>query len=122
MQEIAEVTNTTKWEVYLLCLRRYSRVFTHMIVHPEIIPKLEEEFRVVVDLGEVMVNGKTGHQVQVYFGSSTFDSKEMSVFLDGIISECRDLGIDVIPQSDIDILNAEWDQVREKEKKKREYK
>lgn len=119
MQEIAEVSNLTKWDVYIQCLKRYSRAFTHMIVHPEVIPRLEEEYRVVIDLGEVMVNGNKGHQVQVYFGSSMFDSKEMSVFLDGIISECRDLGIDVIPQSDIDKLNAEWDQVREKEKKRK---
>lgn len=119
MQEIAESIHSTKDEVYLDMIQRYSRAFTHMIVHPEVIPRLEEQYRVVIDLGEVMVNGNKGHQVQVYFGSSMFDTKEMSVFLDGIISECRDLGIDVIPQSDIDKLNAEWDQVRQKEKKRK---
>ena len=115
MQEIAEKNGTTKDEVYLEMLQRYSRAFTHMIVHPEVIPRLAEDYRVVVDLGEVLVNGKVGHQIQLYFGSSKFDTKEMSVFLDGIISECRDLGIEVIPQSDIDKLNAEWDVARRKE-------
>lgn len=109
MQRIAEQCHTTKDEIYIRCLQRYSRSFTHMIVHPEIIPKLEEQYRVVIDLGDVLVNGKLGRQVQVYFGSSTFDTKEMSVFLDGIISECKDLGISTLPQSDIDRLNAEWD-------------
>ena len=115
MQEIAEKSGLTKDDVYIECLKKYSRAFTHMIVHPEIIPRLAEDYRVVVDLGEVLVNGKVGHQIQLYFGSSKFDTKEMSVFLDGIISECRDLGIEVIPQSDIDKLNAEWDVARRKE-------
>lgn len=115
MQEIAEKSGLTKNDVYIECLKKYSRAFTHMIVHPEVIPRLAEDYRVVVDLGEVLVNGKVGHQIQLYFGSSKFDTKEMSVFLDGIISECRDLGIDVIPQSDIDKLNAEWDVARRKE-------
>lgn len=115
MQRLAEKCNTTKNEIYIRCLQRYSRSFTHMIVHPEVIPKLEEQYRVVVDLGDVLVNGKLGRQVQVYFGSSTFNTKEMSVFLDGIISECKDLGISTLPQSDIDKLNEEWDTVRKRE-------
>lgn len=114
MQEIAESIGSTKDAVYIDMLQKYSRAFTHMIVHPEVIPRLAEDYRVVIDLGEVLVNGKIGHQIQLYFGSSKFDTKEMSVFLDGIISECRDLGIDVIPQSDIDKLNAEWDVARKK--------
>ena len=116
MQEIAEKIGSTKDEVYLNMLQRYSRSFAHMIVHKEIIPKLEEEYRVVRDLGEVKVNGQVGQQVQVYFGSSTFDTKEMSVFLDGIISECKELGIEIIPQSDIDRMNAEWDIEKQKYK------
>lgn len=116
MQEIAEKTGVTKDDVYIECLKKYSRAFTHMIVHPEVIPRLAEDYRVVVDLGEVLVNGKIGHQIQLYFGSSKFDTKEMSVFLDGIISECRDLGIDILPQSDIDKLNAEWDAQRKETK------
>ena len=117
MQEIAEKTGVPKDEVYKECLQKYSRAFAHMIVHPEVIPRLAEDYRVVVDLGDVLVNGKVGHQVQIYFGSSSFDTKEMSVFLDGMISECRDLKIDVIPQSDIDKLNAEWSVARRKENK-----
>ena len=112
MQEIAEKIGSTKDEVYLDMLQRYSRAFTHMIVHPEVIPRLSEQYRVVRDLGEVKVNGQVGHQVQVYFGSSTFDSKEMSVFLDGIVEESRELGIEIIPTSDIDMLKEEWDKER----------
>lgn len=108
MQKIAEATGLDKWDVYLNCLQRYSRAFTHVIVKPNAIDRLKELYRVCIDLGEVTVNGKTGHQLQVYFGSSTFDSKEMSVFIDGIVSECRDLDIDLIPDSDIERMKKEW--------------
>lgn len=108
MQKIAEATGLDKWDVYLNCLQRYSRAFTHVIVKPNAIDRLKELYRVCIDLGEVTVNGKTGHQLQVYFGSSTFDTKEMSVFIDGIVSECRDLEIELLPPSEIERMKKEW--------------
>lgn len=108
MQKIAEATHLDKWEVYINCLQRYSRAFTHLIVRESVIPRIQEMFRVCIDLGEVTVNGQTGHQLQCYFGSSTFTTKEMSVFIDGIISECRDLDIPIIPDSEIERLKREW--------------
>lgn len=108
MQKIAEATGLDKWDVYLHCLQRYSRAFTHVIVKPNAIDRLKELYRVCIDLGEVTVNGKTGHQLQVYFGSSTFDTKEMSVFIDGIVSECKDLEIELLPLSEIERMKKEW--------------
>lgn len=33
--------------------------------------------------------------VHMVFGSSTYDTKEMTVLIDGIISDCKDAGIDI---------------------------
>lgn len=56
---------------------------------------LHNERKLTADeLEEVSVNGKKGVQLRLYFGSSTYDTKEMSVLLDGIVSECRELGIE----------------------------
>ena len=108
MQQIAEATGVDKWNVYITCLQRYSRAFTHVIVKPNAIERLKELYRVCIDLGEVEVRGQKGHQLQVYYGSSTFTTKEMSVFIDGIISECKDLDIPVTPDSEIKRLKEEW--------------
>lgn len=108
MQKIAEKVNSDKWSIYLQCLERYSGKFTHMIVKENAIEYAKEIFRTCVDLGEVTVNGQTGHQLQVYYGSSTFDSKEMSVFLDGIISECKELGIQTMTPDEVERMNALW--------------
>lgn len=110
MQKMAEKSNLDKWSIYLECLKKYSRAFTHIIVKEEAVERVKELYRECVDLGEITVNGQSGHQLQVYFGSSTFDSKEMSVFLDGVVSECKELGIETLPPYEIERMKAAWNQ------------
>ena len=59
LQQIAEVVDSTKDELYLLMLERYG-VFTHIIVKPNVVEKVKQEWRTVRELGEVTVNGQTG--------------------------------------------------------------
>lgn len=110
MQKIAEAINSDRWSVYLEMLQKYSREFTFVICKENAIDKLKELYRTTIDLGEVNVNGTEGHQMQVFFGSSTFDSKAMSVFIDGIVSECKELGIETLPPDELARMNAEWGQ------------
>lgn len=108
MQKIAEAIQSDKWSVYLVMLERYSRAFTHIIVKPDIVDRVKAEWRTVRELGEITVNGMTGIQLQCYFGSSTFDTKEMSVFIDGLVYECRQLGIETLPPEEIERMKQEW--------------
>ena len=108
MQKIAEAVNSDKWSVYLQCLQRYSRAFSHVIIKPEAIDRMKALYRTCVDLGEITVNGRTGHQLQVYYGSSCFDTKEMSVFINGIVSECKELGIEVLPPDELERMTSQW--------------
>ena len=108
MQKLAEAVKSDKWSVYLQCLQRYSRAFSHVIVKPEAVERMKELYRTCVDLGEITVNGQTGHQLQVYYGSSLFNSKEMSVFIDGIVSECKELGIETLSPEEIAKMNEMW--------------
>ena len=110
MQKIAEAINSNKWDVYLELLQKYSRSFTHVIIKPEAIDKMKELYRTCVDLGEISVNGITGHQLQVFYGSSTFNTKEMSVFIDGIVSECKELGIETLAPEELERMKAQWNQ------------
>lgn len=110
MQKIAEAVNSDKWSIYLECLKKYSRSFSHVIVKPEAVEKMKELYRTCVDLGEISVNGMTGHQLQVYYGSSTFNTKEMSVFIDGIVSECKELGIETLPSAELERMKVAWNQ------------
>jgi hypothetical protein len=110
LSEIAEVLHASKDEIYLQMLERYGKRFTHIIVKPEAVEAFKKEWRAVRDLGEVTVNGKTGIQLQCYYGSSTYDSKDFSVLLDGVISEAKELGIETLPPHERDEMIKEWNQ------------
>lgn len=107
MSKIAEAVNSSKDEVYLQMLERYG-VFTHIVVKPHMVDKVRQEWRTVRELGEVTVNGKTGMQLQCFFGSSTYDTKEFSTLLDGVISECKNIGVEVLPEDEIKTMLEEW--------------
>lgn len=107
MQKIAEVLHTDKWSVYLDMLERYG-VFTHIIVRPHVVGRVIEEWRAVKNLGEVTVAGQTGIQLQCYFGSSTYDTKEMAVFINGIVSECHEMGIETATPEELERMKREW--------------
>lgn len=107
LQKLAEKLNTTKDEVYLEMLQRYGQ-FTHLVVKPNVVDKVKEEWRTCRELGEVIVNGKKGIQLQCYFGSSTYNTKEMATFIDGIISECKELGIETATPYELERMKSEW--------------
>ena len=69
---------------------------------------MKELYRTCVDLGKVKVGAMEGHQLQVYYGSSTFDTKEMSVLLDGVVSECEAIGISTLTPNEIERMKQEW--------------
>jgi hypothetical protein len=105
--QIAAVIKSSKDEVYLTMLERYG-VFTHVIVKPEAVERIKQEWRTCRVLDEVTVNGKTGIQIQCYYGSHLYDSKEFSVLLEGVISEAREMGIEVISEQDKQLLIQQW--------------
>lgn len=107
LQKMAEVLHQDKWNIYLEMLGRYG-VFTHIIVKPNVVEKVKEEWRTVKELGEVCVNGTTGIQLQCYFGSSTYNSKEMSVLIDGVVSEAKEMGIETLPPYELERMKATW--------------
>ena len=59
-------------------------------------------------MGEVTVNGKTGIQLQCYFGSSTYTTAEMATLIDGVISECKDMGIETATPAELARMMGEW--------------
>lgn len=108
MQRIAEAVGSDKWSIYLVMLRKYSRVFRHVICKPDAAEEIKRCFRTCEDLGAVKVNGEDGTQLRVYIGSSQFDTKQMSVFLDGVVSEAKELGIETRTPDEIRRMQEQW--------------
>jgi hypothetical protein len=60
------------------------------------------------EAGESTLNGKLFKHYKVYKGSSEFDSREMSIFLDGVVSEAQELGIPTETPDQIAKLKSMW--------------
>lgn len=43
-----------------------------------------------------------------YYGSSGYDTKQMSRFIDGIVADAKDLGIETMTPAELERLKGEW--------------
>lgn len=99
--QIGNILRKSKEEVYLEMLRDYGQseiVSILSSINPEGYFKYYEE------IGTGVVNGKEFTHYKIFKGSSEFDSKEMTIFIDGIINECKDLGIETMTPEQISAL------------------
>ena len=92
LNDIAKVLKTDTWGIYLTMLKRYGKAVC-IVVKPEAVDAVRRQWRESEILGDYEVNGQKGVQMLCYYGSSTFDSSEMSRLLDGVISEMEELNI-----------------------------
>ena len=107
LQKIAEVLRTDKWSVYLQMLKRYGQ-FTYIVVKPGAVEAVKKQWRECEEIGEIDVNGTKAVQMLCYYGSSTYDTKDFSILLDGVISECKELGIETLPPHELQMLKERW--------------
>lgn len=103
LQEMATSLHTDKWSVYLMMLKRYGK-FSYVIVHPNAVEAMKKQWRELEVVGEVDVNGKKGIQLLCYYGSSTYNTKEFAVLLDGVISEMKEMGLTPPPTKDMQLI------------------
>ena len=107
LQKLAEVLQTDKWSVYLQMLKRYGQ-FTYIVVKPGAVEAVKKQWRECEEIGEIDVNGTKAVQMLCYYGSSTYDTKQMSILIDGVVSECKELGIETLPPSELQMMKERW--------------
>lgn len=103
--EIADIVRAGKDEIYLKMLKRYGQ--SELISVLSHIP-IEHYVKYYEEAGESKLNGKMFKHYRVYKGSSEMDSREMSILLDGIISEAKPLGIQTETPDEIARLKSLW--------------
>ncbi len=109
MQKIAEKLGITKEEVYRQNVQSYG-TFTCITLQNNAL----DSFRKIWTsngLGwQVEVMGQTFGYVDVmaYPGTSTYDSKQMARFIDGLIADCKDLEIETLPPDLLAGMVKEW--------------
>lgn len=112
--EIARAINSDTWSIYLYMLERYGK-FTHILVKPEAVEQVRQVWRETKIVGEK--NGMI--QMLCFFGSSTYNTKEFSQLLDGVVSEMKEMHLETPPDEEMKRLlegMRESDQRREQRK------
>lgn len=110
---IAEALNTDKWSIYLLMLKRYGQ-FTYICVKQNVVEQVKAQWRECEVVGDIDINGQKAVQMLCYFGSSTYNSKEFSVLLNGVISEMKEMGLETPPSKEMIRALEEWEKRNEK--------
>jgi hypothetical protein len=59
-------------------------------------------------VGEGTVNGKQFKHLAILIGSSQYDTRQMAILIDGIVSECKEMGIETLPPDEIKALKESW--------------
>ena len=91
--KIADVLRKSKEEVYFEMLKAYGQS-EFVSVRSDI--DVKGYFKYYEEYGKGHVEGREFTHYKVYKGSSEFDSREMSILLDGIIQEAKAQGIETI--------------------------
>lgn len=106
--DIASALRADKWDVYLQMLKRYGK-YTYICVKPSVVDAMKMQWRESEVIGEVDINGQKAVQMLCYFGSSTLDSREFSVLLDGVVSEMKEMGLKTPMSQDMKKALENWE-------------
>lgn len=108
--KIADVLKTSKEEVYIEMLKRYGQR------EPKLVSVVAEGADIIYratrnhcyEVGESELNGKQFKHLAILIGSSQYDSKEMAILIDGIISEAKELGIETMTENQKREMLSKW--------------
>lgn len=102
ISKIADTLRKSKEDVYLQMLKDYGQseiVSMLSIINPK------GYFKYYEPIGTGIVNNKEFTHYKIFKGSSEFDTKEMTIFIDGIIQECKQLDIETLTPEQIASMN-----------------
>lgn len=113
MTEIANVLRTDREDVYVEMLKRYGQIAEDKDGNKVIFSVRSDIdatsfYKYLERIGTGTVNGTEFTHYRALKGSSDFDTREMSIFIDGIVSEAKNLGIETLPPDEVARMNAAW--------------
>lgn len=128
LAEMASALRTDNWSMYLYELERYGK-YTYILVRPDAVEAVKSQWRETKVVGETTAadpsTGREQTMIQMicFFGSSTYDSKEFSRLLDGVISDMKDLHLATpmpreVQQMIAEMERKEHDKAERQEKKR----
>ena len=117
--KLADALHVSKAYVHNLMLRKYGQIETIddrpvWVILPdtdETALKVDEDESIHLRPTSEVKEGKDKRMYRTYLllkGSHQFDTKEMSILIDGIIEECKAAGINTLPTTEIEAMKQMW--------------
>ena len=103
--EIGDVLRRSKEEIYLEMLKSYGQCEMISIVSSVDVKGYFKYYKLA---GTSILNGKEFNHYKIYKGSSEYDTKEMSILLNGVVQEAKNLGIKTKDDIELERLLEEW--------------
>lgn len=112
LDRLAEKLNRSKEDIYKIYVRDYG-AFEILPIRNDAVESFKTKWGknglgwFTEDLGESKLNGYT--KLIAYYGSSTYNSKEMTRLIVAVIQDCEEQGIQTMPLSEIMLLQNDND-------------
>ena len=101
--KIANALRESKEEIYFDMLKRYGQGGA-VSVEEKYAEDFKRSYKYNEFLGASTLNGKTFQHFRFWVGSSEYDSEEMSILIDGVVYEAKNLGIETMPEEEFKSL------------------
>lgn len=98
IREMAPVMQMDEMDIYIQLLESANAKYDYLLGLPIIEKELKRNFRAVKVEGVEFINEQMMYKYKCFYGSSKFDTKEMTTLIDKALSYCAELDIQV-PQN-----------------------
>lgn len=113
--EIANVLRADKDDIYIQMLTKYGQREPNLV--SIVADAVDIVFRATKNhccvVGESELNGKTFKHLAILKGSSQYETREMSILIDGVVSEAKEMGIETLTPNDLARIKSEWGSEKE---------
>ena len=122
LSRLAEAVGISKPRAHNLMLRKYGQ---NLVIDSQIaflvIPDTEEAEETALEAESFHIRptsqvkqGKDGKMYSVLAGSSTYDTKEMSELINGLVSECKEQGIETLTPDELARMMKDYEENHKK--------
>jgi hypothetical protein len=102
------VVGNTKEDVYRDAINHVGVYETLQFADDEAMERFKAKWRTNGEGWLTKTLDKQKRILMAYYGSSSYDTKEMSVLIDYLVREAGDLGIQVLTEEQIELMKTEW--------------
>ena len=113
LDKLSAELETPKEELYQMQIKQIGGVSTIVCVKNKALDKFRKEWEsrgIGWQTETIPVRSKDCTGVICYYGSSTFDTKQMSRLIDSVVRDCQSIGIETKSPEEVQSLLEQWEE------------